>query len=113
MIDPPRVTGLENVCLCDPAVYLKNWTLLDYHTWHVYTPPKWQKRALTNIFYTILKAIKKGKKYARHGFFLVFLHLMKHKFYITGCLKDSSFQPSKLEYLNMYTSKVIKLTKVS
>ena len=46
------------VCVSDPA-YLKNWTLLDFHTWHVYTPPKWQERALTNIFSTILEAIKK------------------------------------------------------
>ena len=57
---------------------------------------------------------RKGKKAARCGFFQssrLFLHLTKHEFYITGCLKDSSFQQSKLETLNMYTSKVMKLTK--
>ena len=106
----------KHFCLCPTLLYLKNWTLLDFHTWHVYTPPKWQERALTNIFSTILEGIKKGKKVARCGFFQssrLFLHLMKHEFYITGCLNDSSFQQSKLETLNMYTSKVIKLTKVS
>ena len=50
--------GKISVRVSDPA-YLKNWTLLDFHTWHVYTPPKWQERALTNIFSTILEAIKK------------------------------------------------------
>ena len=82
-------------CLCLTPLYLKNWTLLDFHTWHVYTPPKWQERALTNIFSTILEAIKKGKKPARCGFFQssrLFMHLTKHEFYITGCLNDSSFQ---------------------
>ena len=43
----------------------------------------------------------------------VFLHLTKHEFYITGCLNDSSSQQSKFECLNMYTSNIIKLTKVS
>ena len=60
--------------------------------------------------------LTKGKKAARCGFFQssrLFLHLTKHEFYITGCLNDSSFQQSKLEALNMYTSKVIKLTKVA
>ena len=54
----------KNACLCDPAVYLKNRTLLDFHTWRVYTPPKWQVQALTNIFSTILEAIKMSKKSA-------------------------------------------------
>ena len=54
----------KNACLCDPAVYLKNWTLLDFHTWRVSTPPKWQVQALTNIFSTILEAIKMSKKSA-------------------------------------------------
>ena len=104
------------VSVCPTPLYHKNWTLLDFHTWHVYTPPKWQERALTNIFSTILEAIKKGKKSARCGFFQssrLFLLLTKQVFYITGCLKDSSFQQSKLEALNMYTWKVIKLTEVS
>ena len=58
-----------SVCVCDPSVDLKNWTLLDFHTWCVYSPPKWQERALTNSFFTIhvLDAIKKGKKFARRG----------------------------------------------
>ena len=54
------------------------------------------------------KGQEKGKKAARCGFFQssrLFLHLTKHEFYITGCLNDSSFQQSKLESLNMYTSK--------
>ena len=91
--------------VCVTLLYFKNWTLLDFHTWRVYTPPKWQERVLTNIFSTILEAIEKGKKSARCGFFQ-FLHLTKHEFYITGCLNDSSFQQSKLESLNMYTLKV-------
>ena len=107
------------LCVCPTPLYLKNWTLLDFHTWHVYTPPKWQERALTNIFSTTLyrsyqKGQEKAKKAARCGFFQssrLFLHLMKQEFYITGCLNDSSFQQSKLESLNMYTSKVMKLTK--
>ena len=110
------VTGLEkclSMCLYVFVVtplymYLKNWTLLDFHTWRVYTPPKWQERALTNIFSTIPEAIKTGKKPLS-----VFLHLTKHEFHITGCLNNSSFQQSKLEPLNIYISKVIKLTKVS
>ena len=104
-----------SVCLVTP-LYLENWTLLDFHTWRVYTPPKWQERALTNIFSTILEAIKKGKKTTMCGFFessRLILHLMKHEFYITGCLNDSSFQQSKFKSLNMYTLKVMKLTKVS
>ena len=81
-----------HVSVCLTPQYLKNWTLLDFHTWCIYTPPKWQERALTNIFSTILEAIKKGKKTARCGFFQssrLFLHLTKHEFYITGCLIDS------------------------
>ena len=75
----------KNVCLCVcvTPLYLKNWTLLDFHTWRVYTPPKWQERALTNIFPTILEAIKNGKKSARCGFFQssrLLMHLTKHKF---------------------------------
>ena len=55
------VNGLEKcLSVCPTPLYRKNWTLLDFHTWHVYTPPKWQERALTNIFSTILEAIKKG-----------------------------------------------------
>ena len=98
------------VCVCCDPTVLKIWILLDFHTWHVYTTPKWQERALANIFST---SYQKGS--ARCGFFQssrLFLHLTKHEFYITGCL-DDSFQQSKLESLNMYTSKVIKLTKVS
>ena len=108
----------KNVCLCVcvsvclvTPLYLKNWTLLDFHTWRVYTPPKWQERALTNIFSTTLEATKKGKTSARCGFFQssrLFLHLTKHEFYITRCLNNSSFQQSKLESLNTYTSKVQK-----
>ena len=90
--------------VCPTLLYLKNWTLVDFHTWHVYTPPQWQERALANIFSTILEAIKKGKKAARCGFFQysrLFLHQTKHEFYITGCLNDFSFQQSKLETLNI------------
>ena len=114
--------GKISVCVsvCSTSLYCKNWTLLDFYTWHVYTPPKWQKRALTNIFshYTrsYQKGQEKGEKVARCGFFQssrLFLHLTKQEFYITGCLNDSSFQQSKLESLNMYTLKVIKLTIVS
>ena len=58
------------VSVCRVALlYLENWTLLDFHTWHVYTPPKWQERAITNIFSTILETIKKGKKSARSGLY--------------------------------------------
>ena len=72
---------------------------------------KGQEQALANIFSTILEAIKKSEL-GMGSFSLprLFLHLTKHEFYITGCLNDSSFQQ---ESLNMYTSKVIKLTKVS
>ena len=62
------VNGLEkflSVCLCICVSYSALPQKLDFHTWHVYTPPKWQERALTNIFSTILEAIKKGKKRAR------------------------------------------------
>ena len=77
-----------------------------------------QQSKLESLNMYTLKVIKltKGKKAARCGFFQssrLFLHLTKHVFYITGCLNDSFFQQSKLEALNMYTSKVIKLTKVS
>ena len=55
------MNGLEKcVCVCVTPLYLKNWTLLDFHTWRVYTPLKWQEQALTNIFSTLLEAIKKG-----------------------------------------------------
>ena len=80
------------VYVCVTPLYLKNWTLLDFHTWHVYTPPNWQERALNNIFSTILEPIKKSKKSARRGFFQssrLFLHLTRFEI-----------------------SKVIKLTKV-
>ena len=49
----------KNVSVCVTPLYLKNWTLLDFHTWRVYTPPKCQERALANIFSTILEAIEK------------------------------------------------------
>ena len=62
LIDPPLLGGLmwKNVCLsvCVTPLYLKNWTFLDFHTWRVYTPPKWQEQALTNIFSTVLEASK-------------------------------------------------------
>ena len=108
--------GKISVCvsMCPTPLYLKKWTLLAFYTWHVYTSRKWQELALTNIFPTILEAINKGKKATGCGFFQssrLFLHSTKHEFYITGCLNDSSFQQSKLETLNMYTSKVKKLTK--
>ena len=102
------VNGLETfLSVCLTSLYCKNWTHLDFHIWHVYTPPKWQERALTDICSTILEAIKKGKKAAKCGFFQssrLFLHLTNHEFYITSCLNDSSFQQSKLKTLNMYTS---------
>ena len=44
---------------CVTLLYFKNWTPLDFHTWRVYTPPKWQERALTNIFSTTLEAIER------------------------------------------------------
>ena len=56
----------KNVCpcvcvsVCPTLFYLKNWALLDLHTGHVYTPPKWQEQALTDIFSTVLEAVKKG-----------------------------------------------------
>ena len=109
-----KISALVFMCLT--PLYLKNWTLLDFRIWCVYTSLKWQKWALANIYSTILKAIKKSKKTSMCGFFQssrLFLHLTKHEFYITSCLNDSSFQQSKWESLNMYTSKVIKLTKVS
>ena len=51
-----------SVCVSDPAVPQE----LDTPglTYLAYTPPKWQERALTNIFSTILEAIEKGKKSA-------------------------------------------------
>ena len=48
--------------------------------------------------------------YTRLG---IFLHLMKHDFYIISFLNISSFQQSKLESSVMYTLRVIKLTKVA
>ena len=32
-----------HVSVCLTPLYLKNWTLLDFHTWRVYTPLKWQE----------------------------------------------------------------------
>ena len=49
------------VCVCVTPQYLKNWTLLDFNIWRVYTPLKWQERALTNIFSTILEIIGKAE----------------------------------------------------
>ena len=57
--------------------------------------------ALTDIFSTILEGIEKGKKSTRCDFFQSSWNLMKHEFYITGCLNDFSFQQSKLETLNI------------
>ena len=52
----------------------------------------------------ILEAIKKSKKATMCGFF-------QSSRLFPGCLNDSFFQQSKLESLNMYTLKVLKLTK--
>ena len=73
IIDPPpigkaTVNSLEK-CLYVTPLYLKNWILLEFHTWCVYTSSDWQERALTNIFSNILEAMKKSKKSDRHGFF--------------------------------------------
>ena len=104
--------GKISVCVSDSAVLHKLDTPgLPYLPWlHSFEVAK---RSLTNVFSTTLEAIKKGKKSAKFGFFQssrLFLHLTKHELYITGCLL---FQQSKLETLNMCTSKVLKLTKVS
>ena len=97
IFDPPlrRVRPKVNTPL-----YLKSWTLLEFHTWRVYTPPKWREQALANIFSTILEAR------VRNQLGVVYISFSasnkKHEFYITGCHKDSSFQQRKLESFNMY-----------
>ena len=117
IFDPPLRRVRPKVNSLVTPLYLKSWTLLDFHTWHVYTPPKWQEQALANIFSTILEAR------VRNQLGVVYISFSasnkKHEFYITGCHKDSSFQQRKLESFNMYIyiyiyiSKVIKLTNVS
>ena len=109
-------TWFGKMSACVTPLYLKNWTLLDFHTWRVCTPPKWQEQALDNIFFYNTRSYQKVS--ARRGFFQssrLFLYLTKHEFYTCTSLAvlTTPFQQSKLESLNMYTSKVIKLTKVS
>ena len=110
-----RVTvfGLEKwLSVCPTPLYLKNWTLLDFHTC-TFSEVATTSTRLYLLYHT--RSYWKGS--ARHGFFQssrLFLHLMKHEFYIiTGCRNDSFFQQSKLESLNMCTLKVTKLTNVS
>ena len=119
-----RVAVWKNFCLCvllrSTAKSGRSWTSTLGMYIQYYTPLKWQEQALTNIFSSLhytrsyQKGQEKGEKASRCGFLQssrLFPHLTKQEFYITGCLNDSSFQQSKLEALNMYTLKGMKLTK--
>ena len=45
-----KMSVCVSVYVSGHILYLKNWTLLDFNTWRVYTPPKWPEQALTIFF---------------------------------------------------------------
>ena len=104
------VNGFEKYLCVWP--HWTSWTWLPYLT--CMHSSKVARTSTNQYFLYHTRSYQKGS--TRYGFFRssrLFLHLMKHDFYITSYVNDSSFQQSKLESLNTYTSKVIKLTNIS